>query len=88
MVQRSRSQFETHPSIPISTRVDVGVIQQLEGLAFIDGTKLAPQVQRAAEEYWEQRVSDPNFPQQVEAARTRINEIFDTLLAEHAQRVL
>ena len=69
-------------SPPVTFRLDENLRTQLEALAIMDGDNLASQVRKAAVVGYEVRRADPNFPNEVEAARARMNNLFDDLLAK------
>jgi 2,4-dienoyl-CoA reductase-like NADH-dependent reductase (Old Yellow Enzyme family) len=56
---------------PVTVRLSDQQLFELGGLQIIDQETLAGELRRAAEDYVEMRISSPDFPEQVEAAKER-----------------
>ncbi len=61
---------------PITFRLPKQRLQELQGLAIIDGeSSVADQVRKAIGEYVVARIEDPTLPSQIEQAKSRRDEV-------------
>ncbi len=56
---------------PVTVRLSGEQLFELGGLQIIDQESLAGEIRMATEHYVDMRTSSPDFPEQVEAAKTR-----------------
>jgi hypothetical protein len=65
----------------VSVRMTASRRKELEALAFVDGTTLGEQVRRAIRKYVASRIRRKTFETERQAARERLNRLFDGLVA-------
>lgn len=75
------------PERVVSVRLPGQILRDLMALALVDETRLAAQLRRAAEEYVETRLQEPDIKDKLEAARTRQSALLSSMESRANQRI-